>query len=134
MKYGKLIAEKHEVQIVKRLLATKMEMVDVVRRSSVGTLARELETAETFDEAQMPEDIVRLNSIVTIRSTFNGEQTFQIVLPSNSDIAMKKLSLLAPMGMALYGYAMGDNVSWTFPSGKHDISIVNVEQPNDVEA
>ena len=134
MKYGKLVAENHEAEIVKRLLHTKMEMGDVVRRSSVGMLARELETADTRSEDQMPLDVVRLNSIVTIRSSFNGEQTFQIVLPSNSDIERKKLSLLAPMGMALFGYAMGDEVSWMFPSGKHDIRIVKVEQPNKIEA
>lgn len=133
MKYGKLIAEKHEAEVVMRLLATKMEMGDIVRRSSVGKLARELETALTVDEAEMPADVVRLNSIVTIDSTFNGKQTFQIVLPSQSDIARKKLSLLAPMGMALFGYATGDQVSWDFPSGRHDISIVEVEQPKDIE-
>jgi len=134
MKYAKLIAEKREADVVMRLLATKMEMGDIVRRSSVGKLAREIEAARILEETDMPSDVVRLNSIVTIYSTFNGRQTFQIVLPSRSDIAEKKLSLLSTMGMALFGYATGDEVTWDFPSGRHNISIVDVEQPSGVEA
>lgn len=129
MKYGNLIVEKREADMVRKLIASKVDRDDVVRRSSVGKLASELAGAQTLTEPEMPQDIVRLNSVVTIRAAQNREQTFKIVLPAQSDISRQRLSLLAPMGLALFGYAESDEVTWEFPSGVQQIQIVSVTPP-----
>ena len=49
-------------------------------------------------------------------------------MPGKSDIALNMLSILTPMGLALYGYAEGDQVVWEFPSGINTIKIIKVEQ------
>ena len=36
----------------------------------------------------------------------------QLVLPANANIAKGRISILTPMGAALYGLADGANISW----------------------
>ena len=129
MKYGKLVVEKREFAMLRRLLIQGPGKEDSIYSTSVAKLSQELKTAETVNEADMPAEIVRLNSIVTINTPLNKDKTFQLVLPEKSNIAQNKLSILAPMGLALFGYAHGDNVLWEFPSGVNKIKIVKVAQP-----
>ncbi|HBR53741.1 MAG TPA: transcription elongation factor GreAB, partial [Flavobacteriaceae bacterium] len=39
-----------------------------------------------------------------------------------------KISILTPMGSALFGYSEGDTIEWDFPSGTQKIKIVAVTQ------
>lgn len=129
MKYGSLIVEKREFAVLRRLLVQGPGKEDSIYSTSVAKLSQELKSAETVDEEDMPAEIVRLNSIVTISTPLNKDKTFQLVLPEKSNIAENKLSILAPMGLALFGYAQGDSVLWEFPSGVNKINILKVEQP-----
>ncbi len=76
----------------------------------------------------MPVDVVRLNSIVTVTSENNWEKTIQIVQPSEKDIKNSKISILTPMGAALFGYSVNDVVQWDFPTGKKELKITEVTQ------
>ena len=129
MKYGKLVVEKREFAMLHRLLLQGPGKVDSIYSTSVEKLSQELKSAKTVDEAEMPEEIVRFNSIVTISTPLNKDKTFQLVLPDKSNIAENRLSILSPMGLALFGYAEGDSVLWEFPSGVNKINILKVEQP-----
>ena len=131
MKYGSLVIEKKEYATIKRLL-TSNNYTDSAYKTSVAKLAEELKLASIIPEAEMPHDIVRINSAVTIQTPFGGEKTYSIVVPDKSNISENRLSILAPMGLALFGYAQGDEISWQFPSGTNIIKIVKVEQPNEV--
>jgi regulator of nucleoside diphosphate kinase len=129
MKYKKLIIEKKESATIKRLMLQAGHNEDSIYSSSVAKLGEELRSADTLDEAEMPAEVVRLNSIITISAPHNKKKSFQLVLPNQSNIAENKLSVLAPMGLALFGYAEGDQVLWEFPSGLNKIKILKVEQP-----
>lgn len=48
--------------------------------------------------------------------------------PDKSDIKLNKISILAPMGLALFGYAEQDEILWQFPAGVSAIKIKTVEQ------
>lgn len=76
----------------------------------------------------MPDDIVRLNSVVTIKDSYNNIRAFEIVKPDKSDLKANKISILTPMGLALFGYAKNDEIMWRFPLGMQAIRIINVEQ------
>ena len=128
MKYGSLIVEKKEFAILRRLLMQAEHKADSIYSTSVAKLSEELRSANTVDDADMPAEIVRLNSVVTINTPYNKDKTFQLVLPDKSNIAENRLSILAPMGLALFGYAQGDEVLWEFPSGVNKIKILKVEQ------
>lgn len=94
-------------------------------------LLEEIERAELHDPDQMPEGHVRLNSSVT----FMDEKTrhvreVQLVLPVSADIGAGRISILTPMGAALYGLANGACISWPDLDGNERlIRIMRVEQP-----
>ena len=104
--------------------------VDKTYKASIEKLANELKSATIMDKESMPEEIVRFNSIVTVQMPFGDPKSFQIVTPEKSDISQNRLSILAPMGLALFGYAVSDEIMWQFPSGMNAIKILNVEQPD----
>jgi len=50
------------------------------------------------------------------------------VQPSEKDMKANKISILTPMGSALFGYATDDVVTWQFPTGIKNLKIVEVAQ------
>jgi len=78
-----------------------------------------------INEADMVDDVVRLNSLVNISTIDNSwTNTFRLVLPMQSNAKEKKISVLLPMGAAVLGYAKGDPIQWEFPGG---IKILDVK-------
>ncbi len=127
MKYGKLILEKKEYVFLKRLLNVSGFYKDENTKASLNNLSSELTNAIIYDHEEMPEDIIRFNSIITVTSgTWKNE--FQLVIPTERDIAANKISILAPMGSAVMGYAEGDSVNWNFPNGVKELKITSVKQ------
>ena len=93
-------------------------------------LLEEIERAELYDDETLPDDAVRLGSDVD----FVDEKTFQLrkvrlVLPGHANIAEGRISILTPMGAALYGLRTGDSIDWPDLDGKsRQIRIVRVVQ------
>lgn len=129
MRYGNLVVEQREYEKVKKILAGAEYLNDIEQKIAIKKLLNELKAATLKPELEMPQDVVRLNSTVTFRMPEMSLKRFKIVAPEESDVSQKRLSLLSPMGLALFGYAQGDEVEWQFPSGIRTISIVAVEQP-----
>lgn len=94
---------------------------------SLKSFSSELTNALIYDNEKMPNDVIRFNSIVTVQ---NGSDLtdFQLVIPTERDMAANKISILAPMGSAVMGYAEGDSVSWKLPDGPRNVEIVGVKQ------
>jgi regulator of nucleoside diphosphate kinase len=51
---------------------------------------------------------------------------YTLVFPSKANIADNKLSIMAPLGMALLGYRKGDIVKWTVPSGVKKLRVDDI--------
>jgi regulator of nucleoside diphosphate kinase len=93
----------------------------------LAALAGELRRARVFPLAQMPEDVVTMNSTVRVRDLETGEvDTYTLVYPHEADIEENKLSVLAPVGTALLGYRAGDVVEWPVPAGVVRLRIEEV--------
>lgn len=94
-------------------------------------LLEEIERAELHDADTMPEGHVRLGSTVA----FVDERTQQVrevklVLPGEANIAEGRISILTPMGAALYGLAAGHCIDWPDLNGNaRPIRILRVTQP-----
>lgn len=127
MKYGNLILEKKEYVFLKRLLNVSGYYKDENTKESLKKLSTELTVARIIDNEEMPEEVIRFNSIVTVKSG-TWENQFQLVIPTERDIAANKISILAPMGSAVMGYAQGDSVIWNFPNGSKELLITSVKQ------
>ena len=131
MKYNTIIIDKKELETLKLLFSNSNNKKDKTYHLSLQKLLEELKKAKVVDASKMPEDVIRFNSLVTIKMANGVEKTFQIVLPEKSDLVNNKISILAPMGLALIGYAENDTVDWQFPTGISTITIVKVVQvPN----
>jgi regulator of nucleoside diphosphate kinase len=69
--------------------------------------------------------------------TFADEKTqelreVQLVLPAEANIAHGRISILTPMGAALYGLAAGHTIEWPDLHGRYrPIRIVRVVQADD---
>ena len=129
MKYDKVVVDRKELDVLKNLFSAIHNEKDKTYRLSFEKLMKEIDKAMVVDSAEMPLDVIRLNSMVTIKTDFGGEKKFQLVIPAKSDLSQNKLSVMAPMGLALFGYAEDDEVEWEFPSGLNTIRITKVEQP-----
>ena len=94
-------------------------------------LLEEIERAELHDPDSMPRGHVMLNS----RVAFVDEKTqqmreVQLVMPGQANIAEGRVSILTPMGAALYGLAAGHAIEWPDLHGHYrPIRIVRVMPP-----
>lgn len=114
----------NEYNIILELLQS-ISYSDKLISKCLMTLKNELKQAKFYSVDAIPSSVVRLNSIVDIETPF-GEMKMQLVLPDNSNSVQKRISILTPMGSALYGYSVGDTITWHFPNGEKQIKIINV--------
>ena len=128
MKYGSLLLEKKEYVYLKRILNISGYAEDFETQKSLQRFSDELKNAQIVDEADIPEDVIRFNSKIRVSSESGWEKIIQLVIPSEKDTKMNKISVLTPMGAALFGYSEGDAIVWDFPSGKQYLNIVAVTQ------
>ena len=94
-------------------------------------LLEEIERAELHQSDDMPEGHIRLNSRVTfIDERSHQVRDVQLVMPVDADIAEGRISILTPVGAALYGLASGDCISWPDLDGnERPIRILRVQHP-----
>jgi regulator of nucleoside diphosphate kinase len=133
MKYEEIIIEKREYELLKQIISNAEHNKDKTYKASIEKLTNELKSATIVNGEFMPDEVVRFNSVVTIQTPFGEPKCYQIVTPEKSDIAQNKLSILAPMGLALFGYAVSDEIMWQFPTGIHAIKILKVEQQSTLQ-
>jgi len=96
-------------------------------RRNAEELQMELKKAKLVNKDDFPEDVVRLNSRVSIKAEGNEDQTELIlVTPDKADIKQKKISIMAPIGTALIGIRQGQVVKWNVPAGQQTFTIVKV--------
>ena len=95
-------------------------------------LLEEIERAELHDPETMPPGHVALGSRVAFIDEKTGkEREIQLVLPAEADIEDGRVSILTPMGAALYGLGTGECIDWPDLNGlKRRITIVRVEAGN----
>jgi regulator of nucleoside diphosphate kinase len=128
MKYGSLILEKKEYVYLKRILNVSGYANDFQAQKSLLKLSEELKSAHVVNEEEMPDDVIRFNSEVTVTSNNGWERTLKVVTPVDKDFKLNKISVLAPMGAALIGYSNDDIITWDFPGGTQQLKITNVSQ------
>lgn len=84
-----------------------------------AALGAELARASVVPAADVPADIVTMNSEVTcVDETGGREHRVVLVYPPDADPAAGRVSVLTPVGSALLGLAVGQVIDWTGPGGK----------------
>ena len=92
------------------------------RTLDTGALVDELSRAEILEPAQMPGDVITMNSVARVRVTDaeggSREHDLTLVFPRDADGDTHKVSILAPVGSALLGLGAGDSIDWPMPGGR----------------
>ena len=92
-----------------------------------GQLSHELDRAIISKENNLEDSIIRINSYVTVEDVKAKKQMkIQIVLPSLSDVKEGKISVLAPLSVAIIGFKENDIVDWELPAGIKTLKIIAV--------
>jgi regulator of nucleoside diphosphate kinase len=101
------------------------------QQSQSQALNAELEKATLVEPAEMPPDVVTMNSSIRFRLNANDQvRKLQLVYPKDLQNNSEQLSVLAPVGMALLGRRQGDFVRWTQTGVSGEIEVVElVSQP-----
>lgn len=98
-------------------------------------LLEEIERAELHEAGTMPTDAVRLGSGISFMDERAGQvRSVRLVLPVDANIAEGRISILTPVGAALYGLRSGDAIDWPDIDGnERRLTIIGVTQPSPAE-
>lgn len=101
------------------------------RQSFVETKIREIEqklaNSEIMDTLRSTDGKVGFGSTVTVENCENGEKvTYQIVGPDESDIPSGKISIASPLGKALVGKEVDDEVVVKTPGGTKNYILLKL--------
>ena len=94
-------------------------------------LLEEIERAELHEPDTLPEAAVTLGSEIDfVDENSHQLRRVRLVLPAEANIAEGRISILTPMGAALYGLTAGQSIDWPDLEGHaRRINIVRVRQP-----
>ncbi len=91
-------------------------------------LAEELKKMKVLASEFLPKGLVGINSDVSIMELSSGKKmNFKITLPSFANLKEKKISIFAPVSIALLGFRKGDLIEWHMPGGLKKSKITNVK-------
>lgn len=123
MHNAEIIVTRHDLHRLDGLL----KAVSTAYRTDQEHLAKlknELSRARIVDPKRVPGDVVTMNSRVRFRDLEEErDHVFSLVFPADADTSQNRLSILAPVGAALFGYRVGDVVEWPVPSGTKRLRI-----------
>ncbi len=100
------------------------------RGDNYKRLEEEMEHAKIIAEHDIPKDVVTMNSKVGILIIEEDKKIgLTLVYPSEADFFQNKISVLAPLGLALLGLKINQEINWKFPDGLNKtLRILDVQQ------
>lgn len=122
-----------DIRITPRDMELLRELIDDGKRgdprkaAELADLERELDRAILTSEAELPDDVVRMNSEAHLVDLDTGEEMrCRLVFPHEADITEMRVSVLAPIGKGILGYRAGDQFEWKVPAGTRRLLIKSV--------
>lgn len=95
---------------------------DVSEKKLMDSLQKQIFNSRPIDEITNKINVVTINSKIVLRNIGNGtREEFQLVLPEDSDVNEKKLSVLSEMGSTIFGNRLGTVVRLSSESEKYFI-------------
>ena len=117
---------KFDMGRLKPLLALP-DRLDQRDRRHLDELAKELRRGEVVAPEEIPPNVITMNSKVRLRDLDSGEEAvYSLVYPPDADIRQNRISILAPIGTALIGYAVGDVIEWKVPGGVARLKVEEI--------
>jgi len=99
----------------------------------LNQLKKRLADISMIDFTKIPHDRVGLGSIVVVLDTKREEEiTYNLVTTEEADAANGKVSTTSPIGRALLGKEVGDEVKVQSPGGVKELEILKLTTIHDV--
>lgn len=96
-------------------------------RDDLRGLQAELEHARVVAPAEVPPDVITMNSKARLRDLETGEEvTYTLVFPDQANIEQGRISVVAPVGTAMLGHRVGDEFEWEVPAGAVRLRVEDV--------
>jgi regulator of nucleoside diphosphate kinase len=87
----------------------------------------ELHRATIVEQHRVSPDVVTMNSEVVYEDFATGaRRAIRLVYPNDADASRGRISVLAPIGSALLGLRVGQDIEWQLPTGRRQIFVVEV--------
>ena len=99
----------------------------------LNQLKKRLADISMIDFTKIPHDRVGLGSIVVVLDTKREEEiTYNLVTTEEADAANGKVSTTSPIGRALLGKEVGDEVKVQSPGGVKELEILKLTTIHDI--
>jgi transcription elongation factor GreA len=95
--------------------------------SRLNELTYKLGNAEIIDIKNLPKDRVVFGCEVVLENVETGESVeYRLVGPDESDIEEGRISVQSPLGLAIVGKKIGDEIQINAPGGKRTYELVDI--------
>lgn len=103
-------------------------------QARIGHVQKQLKDLAMVDVKVLPRDRVALGSVVTLSDAGSGKEvTYELVIPDMAEFSKGLVSVNSPIGKALVGHRVGDEVTVRSPAGTRAYSIVKLKTLHDKE-
>lgn len=121
--------------ITERDLARLRTVIDLHDTPAAEQLESELQRATVVDSHEVPPTVVTMDSEVVYEDLVTGERrAVRIVFPNEADASRGKVSVMAPIGSALIGLSIGQEIEWRVPGGRKRIRVVEIRYQPEASA
>lgn len=95
--------------------------------ANVDALEEELTRAAIVPSTEVKPNVVTMNSELVYEDVGTGKRrTVRLVYPRDADVTRSWVSVLAPLGSALLGLQVGQEIDWAMPGGARRLRLVEV--------
>jgi regulator of nucleoside diphosphate kinase len=106
-----------------------LELVSHAEGPVAEQLEHELDRAEVLPLHDVPSDVIVMDSEVEYEELGTGRRRqLRLVYPREADGAAGRVSILAPLGCALLGLRVAQEIDWKMPGGKRRIRVLSVSR------
>ncbi|CAM2008671.1 GreA/GreB family elongation factor [Acanthopleuribacter pedis] len=96
-------------------------------QSKYRSLKNRINEIAQVDVDRLPMDTAGYGSRVTVLDIDTDKEiTYQLVMPEDAEAKMNRISISSPIGRALMGKRVEDEVGVTIPSGKKTFEIMDI--------
>jgi regulator of nucleoside diphosphate kinase len=129
----RILVTEVEMRQLKRLLDSARKFLRHRDLQHLIRLDEELDEAEIISQGEMPSEIITMNSQVRVKDLDAGKEVdYTLVFPRDADVANNKISVLAPIGVALLGGHAGEVIEAPVPAGVRRLEVQKVLHPSGI--
>lgn len=110
------------------LIVSDKDYARLSKLADDALLRDELGRAVVVSADKVPANVVRMNSrVIYLDQTSGLKREIELCFPEDVDFKYGKISVCSPVGTALLGLQVGQEIDWPFPNGEsRRLKVMNV--------